>query len=109
MTKELIIIAVIICLIYYYYQQNQPNLAFDKVGYDNLIKDLKRQVQHYQKLYEDRVAKDISSVKQNKSVEIQTDNFIGESKETQTPSTLKYSHGTQTSLTNDNIDKLVSQ
>ncbi|CAG8510308.1 32443_t:CDS:2 [Racocetra persica] len=37
--------------------QNHPSI--DKRSYDNLIQDLKRQVQHYQGLYEKRVEKDL--------------------------------------------------
>jgi hypothetical protein len=81
MTTQIIIITVIILLIYYYYQQNQPHILEDSPEIKNLVKDLKRQVQHYQTLYQKRVAHDLDK----NSIAIQTDN-LGESKETQTPS-----------------------
>jgi len=108
MTTKLIIIAVIILLVYYYYQNNQPHIQ-DSPETKNLVKDLKRQVQHYQKLYEDRVAKDIGSVKESNSIEIQTDNNFGDDKETQTPFTFKYSRNTQTDLSNKQISLLTQQ
>jgi uncharacterized protein YpmB len=80
MTKErIIIIALIVVIIYLYYQQN------NQVINDNSqkIKDLKQQVNHYQTLYENRVKKDLGL--ENKDQE------------------------TQTSLTNEQVDKLTSQ
>ncbi|CAG8767098.1 2975_t:CDS:2, partial [Cetraspora pellucida] len=55
-------------IIYLYYQQNHPSI--DKRSYDDLIKDLKRQVQHYQKLYEDRVAKDLGLERKDKEIQV---------------------------------------
>jgi hypothetical protein len=70
MPKNTAIIVLAILLIYLYYQQNnQPNMAIDKENYDNLVKDLKRQVQHYQTLYQKRVEKDLDK----KDEGIQTD------------------------------------
>src|SRR5688572_19590342 len=106
--EQIIIIALIVVIIYLAYQQNnQTNLVFDKVGYDNLVKDLKRQVQHYQTLYENRVKKDLG-VQEGKEVEIQTD-FSGENKETQTPLKVNYSQNTQTDLSDKQISLLTQQ
>jgi hypothetical protein len=62
MTKELIILTLIVLAIYLYYQQNQqPHLYFAKKEYDNVIHDLKRQVQHYQTLYQKRINQDLEA------------------------------------------------
>ncbi|KLL03843.1 MAG: hypothetical protein MRERV_32c007 [Mycoplasmataceae bacterium RV_VA103A] len=71
MTKEIIIIALVILLIYLYYQQNHPSI--DKRSYDDLINDLKRQVQHYQNLYQKRVAGDIDKLNNGSESGTQTD------------------------------------
>src|SRR4051812_42692012 len=105
MTKELIIIAIIILLVYYYYQNNQPNILDNS----SEIKDLQRQVQHYQKLYQDRVAKDVRFKENRKDIEIQTDNIGTDNQETQTPLILKYSRTTQTDLKDNQIQTLITQ
>ncbi|CAG8841320.1 10083_t:CDS:2, partial [Racocetra persica] len=40
-------------------EKEQNRSSIDKRSYDDLIKDLKRQVQHYQGLYQKRVEKDL--------------------------------------------------
>jgi len=64
--KEIIIIAVILVAIYLYYQQNTRHVQ--PVENNNQIQELKNQVQHYQKLYQDRVKKDLAG---NQAQEIQ--------------------------------------
>jgi len=64
--KDLIIIALILVAIYLYYQQNTKNIQ--PVENNNQIQELKNQVQHYQKLYQDRVKKDLAG---NQEEEIQ--------------------------------------
>src|ERR1043166_5345235 len=59
-TQLVIITLIIICLLaYYYYQNNQDN---------SLVKDLKKQIQHYQNIYQ-------SLVKEKKDFSTQTDNL----------------------------------
>jgi hypothetical protein len=56
MTKEVIIIFLVVLVVYLYYQQNnQPKLASNSQE----LQDLKQQVQHYQTLYQKRIAKDL--------------------------------------------------
>src|SRR6185312_15612485 len=64
--KDLIIIALILVAIYLYYQQN--NQIIQPVENNNQIQELKNQVKHYQKLYQDRVKKDLAG---NQAQEIQ--------------------------------------
>src|SRR6185503_3773315 len=64
--KEIIIIALILVAIYLYYQQN--NQIIQPVENNNQLQELKNQVQHYQKLYQDRVKKDLAG---NQEKEIQ--------------------------------------
>ncbi|CFW93058.1 protein of unknown function [endosymbiont DhMRE of Dentiscutata heterogama] len=71
MTKEIIILSLIILVIYLYYQQNHPSI--DKRSYGDLIKDLKRQVSHYQGLYQKRVVEDIDKLNNKSESGTQTD------------------------------------
>ncbi|CAG8553079.1 2884_t:CDS:2 [Cetraspora pellucida] len=58
--------------------QNHPSI--DKRSYDDLIKDLKRQVQHYQGLYQKRVEKDLDKKDGGTQTDLsdrQVNNLIG--------------------------------
>ncbi|CAG8544668.1 8322_t:CDS:2 [Cetraspora pellucida] len=58
--------------------QNHPSI--DKRSYDDLIKDLKRQVQHYQTLYQKRVEKDLDKKDGGTQTDLsdrQVNNLIG--------------------------------
>jgi hypothetical protein len=59
MTKQLLIITLILVAIYLYYQQNnQSNLLVNSEN-QTQIRNLQQEVQHYQTLYQKRVAKDL--------------------------------------------------
>src|SRR4051794_31539802 len=59
MTKELLIITLILIVIYFYYQQNtQPTLI---QPHNQEVQELKSQLNHYQTLYQKRVAKDLEA------------------------------------------------
>ncbi|CAG8845145.1 26288_t:CDS:2 [Gigaspora margarita] len=51
--------------------QNNPSI--DKRSFDNLIQDLKRQVQHYQNLYQRRVSEDVDKLNNREEKGTQTD------------------------------------
>jgi hypothetical protein len=57
MTEKMIIITLIILIFYLYYQRNK-HLALIQTNNQEL-RDLQNQVQHYQTLYQKRVAKDL--------------------------------------------------
>jgi type II secretory pathway pseudopilin PulG len=54
--KDIVIICLIALIVYLYYQQSkQPNISDNS----QVIQDLKQQINHYQTLYQKRVAKDL--------------------------------------------------
>jgi len=55
--EQIIIIALVVLVIYLYYRQNQPNIKSN----NQEIQNLKQQVNHYQTLYQKRVAKDLDA------------------------------------------------
>src|SRR6185312_6094777 len=67
--KEIIIaITIIAVLAYLYWQNRQESLNTLSPENDTKLKDLQNQVQHYQKLYQQRVEKDLTG---NQAQEIQ--------------------------------------
>src|SRR6266487_3022366 len=71
MTKEIIIIALILALLYLTYRQN--NLATsspDNSAHQTELKKLQSEVQHYQTLYQKRVAKDLEGDQTEKIKEL---------------------------------------
>jgi len=67
--QEIIItITILAVLAYFYWQNRQESLNTLSPENDTKLKELKNQVQHYQKLYQDRVKKDLAG---NQAQEIQ--------------------------------------
>jgi|SRR6185312_3266388 len=67
--QEIIItITILAVLAYFYWQNRQESLNTLSPENDTKLKELKNQVQHYQKLYQDRVKKDLVG---NQTQEIQ--------------------------------------
>jgi len=67
--QEIIItITILAVLAYFYWQNRQESLNTLSPENDTKLKELKNQVQHYQKLYQDRVKKDLAG---NQTQEIQ--------------------------------------
>ena len=64
--EQIIIIALVVLVIYLYYRQNQPNIKSN----NQEIQNLKQQVNHYQTLYQKRVAKDLDAETLNSGWEI---------------------------------------
>ena len=65
--KDIVIIALVVLTIYLYYQQTQSKSL--NIQPDNqVIQDLKQQVNHYHTLYQKRVEKDLE-VDQNQKIE----------------------------------------
>jgi hypothetical protein len=59
MTKEIIIVSLIVLVVYLYYQQNNQSALIQPNSQE--LQDLQQQVQHYQTLYQKRVAKDLET------------------------------------------------
>jgi DNA repair exonuclease SbcCD ATPase subunit len=73
MEKKDIVIIVLVLAIYLYYQQTQPQTL--PIQPDNKeISELKNQVQHYQTLYQKRVAKDLEADQSAKIKELTQNN-----------------------------------
>ena len=59
MEKQIIIMALVLVAIYLYYQQNKTNIQ--PAENNNQLQELKKQVHHYQSLYQKRVAQDLDA------------------------------------------------
>jgi len=58
--KDIVIIALVVLVIYLYYQQTQQKTLPIQPNNQEL-QELRNQISHYQKLYQSRVEKDLSS------------------------------------------------
>jgi len=61
MNKELIIIAIILVIAYLYWQNQQKTFPTKPAENNNQVQELKKQVNHYQSLYQKRVEKDLEA------------------------------------------------